>query len=132
MDEETKFRAGEVPEMHAPWGSQVKDYVLAAGGMLAGPGMALGLGRGVARPVVTGMGGETLKGVTRDQLPQLIEWLKTLPPAAARQVMQRMGLAQAPGMIDQLARAPAPRPSGAGDRRDKRLRDAEDNDTRTG
>ena len=35
------------------------------------------------------------------------------------------------GMLEQIARAPAPRPSGAGDRRDKRLREAEDRDVKT-
>jgi len=55
------------------------------------------------------------------------------------ELLQDLGLpqsreyrAEAPGMLQQIARAPAPRPSGAGDRRDKKLRDAEERDTRAG
>ena len=44
---------------------------------------------------------------------------------------RNLNVSEAPGMLEQIARAPAPRPSGAGDRRDKRLRDAEDADTKT-
>ena len=78
--------------------------------------------------------------------PQLLRMLGYAIPAAGaayggyklfdavRGLGERMNpekRSEAPGMLQQIARAPAPRPSGAGDRRDKRLRDAEDADTKT-
>jgi hypothetical protein len=111
--DDREFTAGPVPPMHAPWGSQAKDYVTAAGGMLAGPGMALGMGRGVARPVLEGLGGEAIKRMTEEQRGLVMDQVKAFVSqgfpmeAALRLVLRAINGPQKQGMLDQARMAQA-------------------------
>ena len=71
---------GPMPEMQAPFGSQVKDYLAAGSGALGGAGMAAGLGQGIARPLMQGVGGAFAK----QQAPDLRQLLQMATMGAPR------------------------------------------------
>lgn len=76
-------------------------------------------------------------GMTPDQLKALHEErINLMREMGVQPTYQRnYNVSQGPGMLEMAGASdwlkPKPRPSGAGDRRDKRLRDAEDADTKT-
>lgn len=75
MDEKPELTAGKVTWGKDPWGTDPKDYIELGAGMLTGPGMAIGLGRGIARPIIEGLGGETLKKLTEPQVEAIMKYL---------------------------------------------------------
>jgi hypothetical protein len=99
---------GPVPEMQAPFGSQVKDYLAAGSGALGGAGMAAGLGRGVARPLAQGLGGQALGAYGRNNAPDLNQLLQMAAmgrPGGSNMPMSGPGMAGPAG--DAMQRTPA-------------------------
>jgi hypothetical protein len=73
-----------MPEMQAPFGSQVKDYLAAGSGALGGAGLAAGLGRGIAMPATQGLGGEALKAFAKNKGMTLEQLLRMLAGRGAQ------------------------------------------------
>ena len=61
QQQQPQFSAGQAQFGPQPFGSQVKDYLSAGAGALGGAGMAAGMGQGIARPLMQGVGGAFAK-----------------------------------------------------------------------
>lgn len=88
QQQQPQFSAGQAQFGPEPFGSQVKDYLAAGSGALGGAGLAAGMGRGIARPLMTGMGGEALKRQAQPMMPDLARLLQMGMRGGARNMNQ--------------------------------------------
>src|SRR3990172_6612912 len=102
---------GPMPEMQAPFGSQVKDYLAAGSGALGGAGLAAGMGQGIARPLMQGVGGAFAK----QQAPDLRQLLQMAAMGAPRGAGANYNMPmQGPGIAGPAAGATQSNPANQG------------------
>jgi hypothetical protein len=79
---------GQMPQMNAPFGSQVKDYLKAGSGIAGAGGMALGLGQGVgsaAQGMLQSGGMQMLQQAAQKRGMSLDQLLKILAGGGSQQ-----------------------------------------------